>query len=991
MLIRFLRLTIACLGLLSLVNTKAQTPYFLKFSTDDGLSSNIIYSVFQDKDGYLWLSTDKGVCRYDGNSFKQFNLNDGLADNEVIRIQQDKKGRIWFLTLIGKLSFYYDGNFYNKRNSSFLAKIPEVKGYLNYFAEDENSIYFGASSNVVYRLGNDSSFEKLTHKPKGISGLWEYNGKVKGLMDRGIVTREGNAWKTKETVNLPETFTNSKTRAFAYNDKLILSSGNVIWAYDQNSQTVILDFQFDDPELDIIACFFDSKEKLWVGTRSGVYLAENLKAASEGKWERFIENCLITCIYEDREQNIWISTMGKALFYLPHSNISWIHQPYQEASNQITTTLFVDRYKRLWSGHDNSTFIIHENNTEHIHNLGKPTNLERISKIKTIGSAIWVIGKSKIRVIKEKDTIDMPYFGNDVLLDQQNRIWIASNYIYRVPEEQMDSLIQSDQPKAIRSLAASTVLSKRGNVLYEDPNGVIWLGMFEGLHYFDGEKLINLAQDNPKLGGKINDLVCLPASSHLLIASDNYGLLVLDINTKKLIQPKNLPSIGNISCASITLTRDACWLGTNSGILYLNLKNDEAPIHYSDLLGLKNLHVLDLVQGDNKLYAASSNGLLEFDNIPPTGIFKQACPVFITHVTQREKQLSPTQTWELGYHENEISIGFKGISFKERGSLSFKYKIIGLDNTFQFTNNQEVVLKALPPGKYNFIVYAVNKAGIESLEPATFSFSIKKPYWQTAWFIGAALLLLIGLSVSAWRIRFAFIRRGYELENARLDEEKKRLVLESELSDLEQHALRLQMNPHFIFNALNSIKGYYAEKKVAEADEYLSKFSKILRHILENNKRYSSLEDELEILHQYLEMGQMRHPNMFDYTIEVDEQMHTNEIMIPSLLLQPFVENAIMHGIAPSAGKGFILIKCILKEDMLVCQIRDNGIGYSISKNRRKENEHQSMAIEITKKRLEYITEQEGVACGFEIEDDIEGHRIIGTLVTLTIPANKLW
>lgn len=984
-------LLVVC-ALLLPIGSKAQTPYFLKYSTDDGLSSNIIYDVMQDKDSYLWISTDKGVCRYDGYGFKIFNLKDGLADNEVIRIEQDAEGRIWFLTLIGKLSYFYQDSFYNKSNCSYLAQVPDVKGYLHYFAEDEKSIFFGSSNSEVFQIGKDSSYKRIPDSKSACFAIWNYDNQVYTINNEAIYALNNKRQRSKKIRNLPHSVYSTKSRVFSFDSKLFFCAANHICGYDQKMDSLLIDFVFPYADMDITSFFFDSKQKLWVGTRRGIFLAQNLEEAKQGKWQSFLENSLITCIYEDSEKNIWIGSMGKALYYIPHSDISWIHQPIQEAQNEITTSLYVDKTKKLWSSHDNNTFIIHSPKQQIKYSLGKLSNLERISLIKELNGADWVIGKSKIRVIKNQDTLDIPYFGNDMILDKQGNYWLASNYIYLIPKSRIDSVLYKPSlVKDGKSSSDSVVLSKRGNVLFEDKDGGIWIGLFEGLYYYRNQRFINYSDLYSKLRGKINAITSLPDDDKILIATDNFGLVVIDIKSGKPVNDPVFNSLGKISCSSITLNKNHCWLGTNKGIIYIDLNKRKKAIHYSDLLGLKNLHVLDIAIIDDKLYAASSNGLLEFDHISPNTIFKKEPPIFLSAVYQKERDIHGLEKPVLSYWENELNFKFKGISFKERGSLTYKYQLIGLDKNFQYTQNQDLVLKALPPGKYELVIYAINKAGIESLNPAVFNFQILKPYWQQWWFILLISLIVVAVFVLAWRIRLSIIRREYDIKNARLDEEKKRIKLEHELSEVEQHALRLQMNPHFIFNALNSIKGYYAEKKIAEADEYLSRFSKILRHILENSRRYSSLEEELDILHLYLEMAQMRHPGMFDYSIEVQKGLNASDYSLPSLLLQPFVENSIMHGIAPKTSKGKILVECHLEEDYLICTIQDNGIGYSNSQKKKKESEHQSKAIEISKKRLEYITRQEGVLCSVDIQDDIKGDLVIGTLVRISIPAKKLW
>ncbi len=969
----------------------SQTPYFRKFSVDEGLSSNIIYDILQDDKGYVWFATDNGVSRFDGYGFSNFNLKDGLADNEVVKLRQDSRGRIWFLSLIGKFSFFHNDTFYHAGNCSFLANMPKTDGYFSQLAEWNDNLYFASNRGDIYKLNPDSQFTHIQPQ-EGAAAIWSYDNALY------ILTRTGRHRLLANDLLVPVPTRHvgaplpSGIRISEAGKMLLMGAGNRLIILDQQTNSIILDYSFADKEMDIIATYLDHAGRIWVGTRQGLYRASGIPDAAEGNWIRFIDNSLVTNIIEDNEYNFWVSTMGNACFFIPNANIFWLYSPYREARNQITTTVFVDRQNRLWTGHDKSSYTIRDGTETYSDNLGKPKNLERISRIKSIGKEIWIIGKSKIRVIDGDKRYDLAYFGNDVLLDHNGYYWIASSHVYRVKGRNARDLINQPKPSSRAGDPNTEVmLPKRANVLYEDESGGIWLGTFDGLYYYDGNRFYNFGDSSVSLTGKINDLKKDPQSGNLLVATDNFGITELDTRNLRIIPGGFFAELNRITCFSITLRGHEYWLGTNKGILYLTRDSNKAGVHYSELLGITNLHVFDIAFIGENLYAATSSGLLRFDEIGAADIRLQPPPVYLTSVSHKGKTVMPAGKAVFPYSENELTLTFKGMSFKEMGNLSYRYKLEGLDEDFQMTSNREVVLKALPPGEYVFTIYAINRAGQASDTPASFAFTIRRPYWQQWWFIlviaGSGFLIFSVL----WRLRLSIVRRGYELENARLDEEKRRLQLENKLSEVEQHALRLQMNPHFIFNALNSIKGYYAEKRINEADEYLSRFSKILRHILENNERYSSLQEEIDILRLYLEMAQMRHPGMFDYRIRVEEGINTGEMTIPSMLLQPFVENAIIHGIAPKQEEGFIDIALKREGDILTFTITDNGIGLSIARNKQKNKEHQSKAIEITRKRLEYINQQEEVSCTIEIRDDTDGSAIHGTVVSISLPTKNLW
>jgi LytS/YehU family sensor histidine kinase len=205
---------------------------------------------------------------------------------------------------------------------------------------------------------------------------------------------------------------------------------------------------------------------------------------------------------------------------------------------------------------------------------------------------------------------------------------------------------------------------------------------------------------------------------------------------------------------------------------------------------------------------------------------------------------------------------------------------------------------------------------------------------------------------------------------------------------LEQKALRLQMNPHFIFNALNTIKGYYAEGDSINASTYISRFSKLLRMLLENTDQSIPLSNEIEMLELYIELTKIRYKNKFESKIIVDEHLNTNEIMIPTLLLQPIVENAIIHGLAPKNEIGLLHVSFMKKGNQLECIVEDNGIGRNASAQRQRE--YQSKAIEITTERIALFS-QDNTSSSFEIVDLKNNNLPTGTKVIINIPLISIW
>lgn len=218
--------------------------------------------------------------------------------------------------------------------------------------------------------------------------------------------------------------------------------------------------------------------------------------------------------------------------------------------------------------------------------------------------------------------------------------------------------------------------------------------------------------------------------------------------------------------------------------------------------------------------------------------------------------------------------------------------------------------------------------------------------------------------------------------------EKENAEIEKKLTELNQQAFRQQMNPHFIFNALNTIKGYYAENDVKKASDYISKFSKLLRNILENKEQFIPLEREIQAIKLYLDLAGMRYENKFVFSVMTDSALNPAEVGIPPMLLQPFIENSLIHGIAPKQGKGTILIEFKISGNKLICDITDDGIGRMASSSKSRMGNHNSKATLLITEYLEALNNKENTnKFTLEIRDltDKQGEAI-GTRVALAMP-----
>lgn len=414
------------------------------------------------------------------------------------------------------------------------------------------------------------------------------------------------------------------------------------------------------------------------------------------------------------------------------------------------------------------------------------------------------------------------------------------------------------------------------------------------------------------------------------------------------------------------------WIGTVSdGIYFL-----PGHLHISSDLS-KNYFKKEILEDDDK--EISITNVIENNDSSITDTFPPE--IFISGIVIMERDTTILPQIKLKHDQNYIRINFAGFGKNKNAHLQYKYRMKNVDKDWVFTSASSVQYTTLPPGEYSFEVSAVNLDGYWSNTPATVNFEITPPYWQTWWFRTGA-----GVSVTAFFIFFLAFR-----ERRIKKRERERMEVERKMSDLELKALRAQMNPHFIFNSLNSIQNFIINNDIDSAIRYQSKFAKLIRSILENSKKsVIPLEEELKSLEIYLQLEALRFDNKFNYSIDMDKKINIQDTEIPTMLIQPYVENAIWHGLMHKETQGSIKILITKKKNIITCSVEDNGVGRQKSlelesKNRTK---NKSMGMTITKERLDILNVgRNGHSLNVKIEDlKNENGEATGTRVNINIP-----
>jgi two-component sensor histidine kinase len=338
--------------------------------------------------------------------------------------------------------------------------------------------------------------------------------------------------------------------------------------------------------------------------------------------------------------------------------------------------------------------------------------------------------------------------------------------------------------------------------------------------------------------------------------------------------------------------------------------------------------------------------------------------------------LSQIKYLELPYKFHQsLQFSFAGREYSDPENLRFEYFLIRNErDTVDHNFGRSARLVDVRPGYYKLEVYAFNSDGLRQQQPYKIFFTVLPPWWQTWWFY---------LSVTIAVVLLLFFYYQYRIKKI-----KQREAARREKAEMETAILRLQMNPHFLFNSMNAIGGYILGKDPTKAYGYLSRFSKLMRQILEDAAKPNlPLQQELHLMEQYLKVEQMRFGDKLSFSFDIDSNIDLEHTVVPTMLFQPFLENAIKHGLANKPGGGHIKMGITKNGDThLILVVEDNGMGRKFAEDQKQDEGHISRALSITNHRLKLLKEQTGLPTGLSIEDATSNEAFPGTRVTLKIP-----
>ncbi len=1005
-----MRYIVACLlVLITFGETHAQIPTLtLEYlTTKEGLPSNDIWCITKDNQGFLWIGTGRSICRYDGYTFKSIDgqtmgYSSGLSTNAAgtVYASISTKGlcAIDPNTLISQtiLANNYDDTdqtnnmhervFVDSYNQAWLSDYTSVKRYnLN---QKKRQLY---SLSTAKNIHQDATFFEDSHRRFWIIseiGLYQYDrqhDKVSCVL--GLEARQP---ANKKPVRLEMAFEDSRGNIWmgGYDGGLIRFTPG-----DGSFQFIKTEFN----NLNVI-CGHESvdangRKLLFVGTEKGLSLYYPDQKKVYHLPEFYNKGIHVKVMYDDKDNGIlWIGTRrGLIKYRYRNPGIHTLDIP------ATAVRLPVDITSPLQL--PNEQYLLGLSHSGAL-NWQPATNQFRLWPYPVSGAYTYQLRWIQNRAVAFTDK--GIFVGNpatstfsafpvgarlftstefrDGLLDRKGRLWIVNlteginvidpqttNKLTLWPEEVGRQLCQNNYIKAIS----------------EGTDGRIWVATCpNGLYYFDEPaanfvdiRKLPINKDKPLSGLCIN-AVQPGANGAMMVAS--WGGVNKIAPSGQILASFDYEHdrLNDTYCSNVCEDQAGnLWFSTNEGIHIANLKTRTIKF-LTTIEGLNsNSPVGFLKNGANELIVGHINAvnILDLKSLTKTKVVPR---IALSSVEVKGKMLHTDLSKEIVLQpdENAINLNFSTLNFEPASKNLFSYQLEGYEpNWVDLGNQHTVAFTNLPPKTYTLHVKSSDSFGVQTDKPLAIQLTVK-PFFTDTWLFK----LLLGLFIASLLALMMRWRVATLAERNRLD---------LQVTEWRLKALQSQMNPHFLFNSLNSVQNYLLTNRGIEGAKYLSKFSKLVRRIMENsNHPYLSFEQIIDTLRMYVEIESFRFNQEFSYSFDIDDNEVLLDALLPPMLLQPYVENAIWHGLMPKDGDKKLTISARLEHNHIICLIEDNGVGRSFAP---RVEGHISRGQEMTKGIFESLRRKDSEA-KIELIDLFDAaNNPAGTRVSLIIPIGK--
>lgn len=1009
----------------------------------DAVSFASIDCFYEDSRGFMWMGTYSGLYMYDGSNFTHFknNPNDPLSisDNKIRRILEDDKGNFWVGTQNGLNYFDIRKRTFKRFNDKEKFGIGIVG--INEIKKDDNKNIWVSTDDGLYWIDFEyQKFNKYDLKFDNIAvgGLLFNKTGFYAISDSGLFFKDSKVGslsliplpKSKE---LQRDLRASRILKDEYDIIWIGTSKGLFYINSLQNNIFLIEYPLFKNE-SIRFLVKKSKDELWINTDTGLNILNTITS----KFQKYAYNPLLPQgypqenlfnIFYSSSNILWTQIIGKDVYTVNIEKHRFQSVPIPLMDYIPTVSSLFEQFE-----YKPDTLFIRQKNGTGLLNIktGKITpfdykpdyNLEGwqggvICFLEEDNNKLWIGTFGGLflfdKMTKRFINLEEQFKGIDIFRkktirkiyrDKKGFLWIATcgNGFFKVNFETrtIKSYYQTKEDNI-------NLLSNTRSIL-ETKNGQIWVGTRGGLCKYmpeaDTFKIYKNVLNDPQSMSE-NTAFCIyeDEKENIWVGTYGGGLNKLDVKTEKF--KHYITDNGLVDNNVISIFPDMqgnLWLTTFSGISSFNPQT-ELFRNYRAAQGLLNNAYSAFLNGkshySNLLFFGGDKGIDFFDpnTIHPSTLdpnifitdfklFNKSIPISRGEKNSKEYPLSIdisfTKHLELAYEQNVIGFEFAALDFSAPKNIQYAYMLEGFDTAWQYIGHtRSATFTNLNPGNYTFKVKATNADGVWGTKTASIKLTVLAPWWQTWWFRTLVVLTLFGLGFAFYQYRISQIKEREAIKTA----------LNQRISEVEMEALRSQMSPHFIFNCLSAITRFILNYENEAAILYLTKFSRLVRLVLNHSQMDTiPLYKELEAIHLYLDMEELRFHEKFMYNLNIDDTLATKKIYVPPMLIQPYLENAVWHGLLPKkSADNQLLVDIKNGGDTLTITIEDNGIGRDKAAELKSKTalseEHKSYGMKLTEERFQIINKTNEKTASVSIIDlkNKEG-QALGTRVVLLIP-----
>lgn len=913
----------ALLFITNVVALFAQQPAYRNISKQAGLPANTVYNIAQDKQHYIWLGTDKGLIRYDGLHYKNYSNADlnGVSDLRI-----DAAGLL-------RCQSFSNNHYYISNDTLLQDKTwPRIGNFAPVVCSGKDTCY-QFSHNVVYlhTAQNDDTigfsrelFSLITYK----GSIWAFDGDSLYELPGKTQAKQASVDIGKQTVFFNAVFSG---RVLLFPKKIL--NGEVFELFPGNGSRPV---PLSNISVQSVRVLRDSL--LFVCTNSGLYVL-NRDLNRLGISQPLLPNKNLSDVYEDREGRIWVTTLDNGIF-----QYDFFEGTLLATTEPVSCVSYSTETKNLLAGTVAGELYEKE---EHKQWRLVYKNAERQQIINTVQTKQLNIMAADVFVMQEKDkqTTQVTLAVKKVLPIKKNGFLLARtggfSLMYPTTEKWCDTgtvIFESKKWQIVNPFIINGGNVRVKAMVSDGTDSVCYAATTVGLLRVTPTAYTEITSNGKHFYW--NDLAWYNGKVYGVSGTSIYEL---DVHTHRTVTREYQFSEKNIK--NIRSSLDALWLSAGTK-LYKLTGIDSTPIAYEWNNGFE---VNDFCIAKNQLFIGSDQGVMQVPLVQGQ-TSNSTLQLHIEKFTDGKQLLGQNSNIKLPHNNNNLEVKYSIPYFGEPEDLQVYYNVN--DGAWQITESgqRELKLISLEPGNYVIQLQAENGLGQRSSVQEV-KFSIQPPFWKTWWFYVLSMCAVAGTGYVLYSYRVKLIQQQNTLERQKIE-------LENKLRESILASVKAQMNPHFIFNALNTIQSFIYLNDKQNATSYLGKFSQLTRTILEmSNKNAVSLQEEVDAILLYLELEKTRFDEEMNFTIEVAPNINTAQVHIPSMIIQPYIENAVKHGLLHKKGERWLKCSFDLKDNFLKVTIDDNGVGRVRSQelNKIKNKQHQSFATQANEKRLEAL------------------------------------